>query len=221
LACVLVLLFLFFIKRNKNLDEITYNDAQFYDEKNLSPKDYFIDRPKNSQKIELETSNNEHGECVNSSRELNDEIKKNQHDNKTNNILILKQNSNQTHEESPDIQCNNYINKDEVSNKVVKMDKDVYKKATYRDYLKIKKEIMFEYDKRNFKKYIRDEFVQSHSIVKLFLKHSLLEPTYIAAIKLVLKINFIFGLNTLALSDSYIEQRAQDPSRVFKILISE
>jgi hypothetical protein len=89
-----------------------------------------------------------------------------------------------------------------------------YKWITYHDYKTVVSERLFSYDNRRYLKYVKDELVQHHSLVKVILKRSLVEPYYIVTAKFLFKINIICFLNAICLIDSLIENRASNPSRV-------
>jgi hypothetical protein len=89
-----------------------------------------------------------------------------------------------------------------------------YKYVTYHDYLKIPNSVLFTYDLRSIGKYIIDELVHYHSVIKLVLMDSIISPKLINYIKLTFRINMIFAINAFAFTDNLIEQRANDPSRV-------
>jgi hypothetical protein len=85
-----------------------------------------------------------------------------------------------------------------------------YKGVTYQDYSKVKGEALLQYDLRDFRKFVKDDILRNHSILKLFLKNSYLDPGLISLLKLYYRFNLIFTFNTFTLTDLLIEQRAEN-----------
>jgi hypothetical protein len=168
----------------------------------MDPKIYFSNLSDRSKKTDPEPHNADNN--LNSSRELKLEAP-------TDNVLVLVENKKITPDNIIDITTEN---KQKHSREAVNdfMTKKDYI-PTYHDYLKLKENSAY-YDKRTFIRYFFDEIIQNHSLVKLIFKHSILDPSLLSVIKLFFRLNLIFALNVLGFSESLIEQRASDQSRV-------
>jgi hypothetical protein len=89
-----------------------------------------------------------------------------------------------------------------------------YKRVTYQDYSKVKREVLLQYDLRDFRKFVKDDLIRNHSILKLLLKNSYLDPVRLNLLKLYYRFNLIFAFNAFTLTDLLIEQRANNIDRV-------
>jgi hypothetical protein len=225
-----VAVFLVF-KNKKDYQSITYYDGCFF-EKNTDAEYYFVKRLLTNTPIARESNvglKKESNNDPNTTRELNNnEIEmaneeNNEHKEKQDNIIVLKENDMQQEKlENEIIVNNNFLNKtvDKVpsEHEIVAQQNDTelrYRGITYHDYAQLAI-INNHYDKRAFPRYVKDELIQNHSILRLVMKRSLVEPYYVNIVKLILKINLIFGANAICFIDSYIDSRADNPSRVTK-----
>jgi hypothetical protein len=229
-----LVLFFLFLKR-WNLDAITYNDGFFYD-KEIDPNFYFIERLNQKTEPTPEVNRVDKKES-DTSRVLKNAVSPSTERKNEENVLVLKENlegENMPPPNNPnDIKLhNNFLNRtdetqsnnDEIVRNEDNQNKNDnpqavfnYKKVTYNDYLLLYPTELFDYDKRKFGKYFWDELVQYHSIIRIIFKRSLLEPSYVISLKVTFKINLIFALNAISLTDDMIENRANDPSRVIFI----
>jgi hypothetical protein len=116
------------------------------------------------------------------------------------NVIILRENIVDSMEKGKDAMNNNNVNDKQVP-------RFEYKGITYLDYTKIPKAHLYTYDTRNFTKYLVDELVQNHSIIKLIFKDSICDPRIISFIRLFTKINNVFGLSAITFTDNLIEAR--------------
>jgi hypothetical protein len=217
---LLPLLIYFLLRKKRNIEAITYNDGCFY--QGVDPEYYFVLRlgdgginlkdMKPSEKVV---------ENLNSSRPLNNAAEKT--DFGKTDILALAENPTTT---DPNyVMNNNFINKtmsfhedgkEKVATESAAQEyKNLtkYNKVTSADYLHLEADDA-HYDKRTFNKYVVDELMQSHNIIKLIFKRSLLEPAPLLALKLMLNITVTMGVNALLTSDASIEERAASSNRV-------
>jgi hypothetical protein len=239
-AYILVPLLLFFLFRRKfNIEAITYNDGMFY-EQDIDPEFYFVERV-NQQNVTSNTDKaSENRKIVDpqikkesdSSRvlkggDIGTERKG------EDNVLVLRDNEVvdgvQDRDHAPPmpksdsvIVRNNFIEQEEIKGKSPTLDNEAtesnrdfkHKGVTYHDYRKLHPGELFNYDKRSFCKYFTDELILYHSMVKVILKRSLIEPPYICSLKATLKTNLIFFLNAITLTDDLIQLRAMSDDRV-------
>jgi hypothetical protein len=193
-------------KKKLNIDKITFHDGCFYEE-GEDLDEYF------SKRVEQPKVHQCEGNNLNSSRNLkSDNDNGPQKDTQAENVLILTANANKSKQDQNEVDLNNVNTNDKESGHP---DTVIYKKITYNDYSKIPPNKLVEYDKRGFVKYIKDELIHNHCIIKVFLKHSLIDTRLYASLQLILKVNLIFGLNALAITDNMIEARAMNPFRVY------
>jgi hypothetical protein len=76
---------------------------------------------------------------------------------------------------------------------------------TLHDYEQLRPEDAILYDTRSFCKYYIDEVIQHHSLVSLFLKQSILDPSYMRVFKFVIICHYIYGFNAIFCTDDYID----------------
>jgi hypothetical protein len=204
-------------KKKLNIDKITYNDGLFYNDKN--PDGYFLEKIYSENTVQSNSKREiTFNDGPNSSRQLNNEKKVD--------FMILNDNvvgcSADKQVTTEVVMTNNFMNVD--ATKVVNSGdaaNNKFVKVTYNDYLKLlSNNQIFQYDLRPFKQFVNEELIQHHCIVKLFSKHSMLDPFIISFGRLLLKINIIFVINALALSDSLIEERARNSNRVIKFIFN-
>jgi hypothetical protein len=213
----------FVIIRKSKIQRTTYSDGLFY-KPNIDINYYFIKRldlkpekeEDDNEKDENDITNNE--EAANTSKELNVETQEKRAD--QNNVLTLAENK-RTKLENNGI-TDNCVIENNIENIQTNVSIDTqYKYVTYLDYSKIPKDVLFSYDKRAFLKYVGDELVQHHSLMKIFIKDSILDPGVISLLKLLFRINLIFSINAFTLTDDFIERRAYDITRVSLIITIE
>jgi hypothetical protein len=191
-----------------NIEKITFHDGSFYEE-GLELDMYF------QKRIELtdvkKSAKVNDIDNLNSTRNLKAVDVK---DIKTNeNILILGENKTKDNKEiDKDVLTTiTPCKQNNVENPVI----TEYKTITYKDYQKIPPQKLLKYDKRNLIRYFKDELIHNNCIVKLFTKHSLIDTRVISTLKLLFKVNVIFGLNALSITDSMIESRSLSATRVY------
>jgi hypothetical protein len=181
------------IKKSNKLENVTYCDGYFY-EGDIDPDYYFVKRflpeAKDNDK------DNVIPEDMNSSRQL-----------KGAKGIILVLADNISKENKPDIQLETVTQEDTCKTEKCQNAKSLYKYITYHDYDRISKRKLFICDQRSVFKYITDELIQQHSMIKIFLKDSLIDPRPISFLKLIYRVNLIFVLNALAYTDNLIEKR--------------
>jgi hypothetical protein len=213
------------LTKKDKMERITYHDAVFCEDR-IDLDFYFLERmglkSNSTEGKNVGTSENVNSSrCLKSEQELAGEVKPTNND-----ILVLGVNRVESENKVNDIVLNNqFVNSqderskdnDTQSNKT----NTVYKYITYHDYLKIPKSKLFTYDLRPTNKFISDELSQHHSVIKLILKDSLVEPRFISYLKLVYRLNLIFAINAFALTDNLIEKRASNPDRVTIYIILE
>jgi hypothetical protein len=203
------------ILRKNRIDEVTYNDACFY-KPDMDINYYFLKRLGMSDKRVVNANKDKtvtiNEGNLNSSRGL--KATEVNGDTKFNKVMILTENVFDKVDEHNEI--NNIITvKGKETEDNVEQKADIgYKYITYHDYLQINVSDYLDYDTRSIGKYLGDELIHHHSLIKLLMKDSILDSKVIAYLKFVFKINFIFALNAMAFSDNLIEQRASDPFRV-------
>jgi hypothetical protein len=216
----------FLIFRNKkDYQSITFHDGCFYN-KNIDPEYYFTKRQFN--RVTVRESNaglNKEENCdPNTTRTLNGDVEMTHANNgkeKADIVVLRENNLKQDQVDNDIIVNNNYLNKTVENSPVEKelaaqqqVDVDLkYKDITYHDYTKLPA-LYNHLDQRVFSKYVKDELIQNHSVLRIIMKRSLLEPYYVNIAKLILKVNLIFGANAFCFADNFIDNRANNPSRV-------
>jgi hypothetical protein len=100
-----------------------------------------------------------------------------------------------------------------------KINLDLMREITLKDYEILTLEEAFLYNNRTFIKYLLDGLVSKHQFVSLFTKFSLLDSIYCRIGCLILDISLIFGINAMLYTDYYIEQHAISESKVIKKII--
>jgi hypothetical protein len=214
LVLLFVLLFPLVIRLKNNLKRIIYNDGCFYN-RDIDPEFYFFKRlgivrpPKIVQEEDDDAdSDDDDGPTepnLNSSRDLKQEVPQKDE------VLVLVDNKFINKDTGRD--CDAPVNDFKVvlaKSEVTKGDEIV----TYNDYFMLRSYSYFDYDLRGFRKYLKDELCYNHSIVKLFVKDSIIDPRHISFIKLVFRMNLTISLNAFTFMDNYIEERAANPIRV-------
>jgi hypothetical protein len=199
-------------RRCNDIEKITFHDGSFF-ENGLELDMYFLKRVgltdvKGSVKVN-DMDN------LNSTRNLKTDTGK---DIKTNeNVLILGENKSKDNKDVGKNILATITPCEDMENPV----KTKYKSITYNDYQKIPPQKLLKYDKRDLIRYFKDELIHNNCIVKLFTKHSLIDTRVISTFKLLFKINLIFGLNALSITDSMIESRSLSATRVYTYVIIE
>jgi hypothetical protein len=86
-------------------------------------------------------------------------------------------------------------------------------KVTLHDYksLKVKD---FQYDKRSFLVYLRDELIVHHRLLSIVFKRSLISPIYLRLNKLIFELSMTFALSAMLFNDTLIDNRAEDSQNV-------
>jgi hypothetical protein len=201
---------LWLTNKKLNIDRVTFQDGCFYEEGG-DLDDYFVKRVDTGNKVVQQgVSNNDN---LNSTRNLKNDIDYSpQRDTQVDNIMILTINANNKEKNEPVQDDPTKITSDSLE--TIK-----YKKITYNDYSKIPADRLVEYDKRSLIRYLNDELIHNHCVLKIFLKHSLLDTRLYTSLQLILKINLMFGLNALAITDNMIEARSVNPLRVYSPII--
>jgi hypothetical protein len=205
---VCLLAFVYFLnKRPVDIEKITFHDGCFYEDE-LDLDLYFLNRMQLSDvKGSIKVNENDN---LNSTRNLKADDGKDVKIDKD--VIILGENK-----------CNDNTKtcKDKVAI-TPREQKDIgnlvmteYKTITYNDYQKIPPQKLLKYDKRDLVRYFKDELIHNNCIVKLFMKHSLIDSRVLSTLKLLFKVNLIFGLNALSITDSMIENRSLSASRVY------
>jgi hypothetical protein len=198
------------VRRVNKIDKVAYSDGCFYNT-GIDPTYYFIDRLLKGSKDggDVITQNDEN---LNTSRYLKPQVDA-KPVNANENVLVLVENK------AVDIGIAEQNKND--SNKVLKQNnkhldkKDHYDFITYNDYTLIEKKFYFSYDLRNSSKYIEDELTLHHSVLKLFMKDSIIEPRLISFLQLIYRVNLVCLLNTITFTDNLIEMNANNPYRVY------
>jgi hypothetical protein len=221
-------LLVYLLVRKINIEKATYYDGCFYNI-NIDIDYYFLERlgrkvPQDIQKNELTTNEAN----LNSSRGL----KVNTEINKEGDILVLAENNTNVQgrpSQEVVLQNNNNLTVDMPNTRrksiTVKTggNRNInteYKSITNQDYQMIPKHALLQYDLRGYGKYVADELIEHHSVVKLILKNSFLDSKIISWLKLFYRINLVFGLNAFAFTDNLIEKRATYATRVNNYLLT-
>jgi hypothetical protein len=194
------------VRRSNKLDKVTYSDCWFYSEV-IDIKYYFLERfglkPK---EVEDHVPTNEDG-GVNSSRILKAQTEATNTGN--NDLLVLADNVKKEIKRDIDLPNKGYIVNTGSGLKSSQMNTNEIGVSvsfiTYCDYLKLPKGGYYNYDLRSINRYIRDELIQHHSVIKLIFKDSLIDPRYLSFLKLVFRINLILTFNALTYTDNLIE----------------
>jgi hypothetical protein len=228
--------FLMFRKK-KDIKGITFHDGCFYS-KDLNANWYFVQRMinpnapivrDNGGSDEVKDNNNNNNNIdPNTTRTLNEgEVEMTtpaQEEAKEKHVIVLNENKLEHRKSEVEIIVNNnFLNKTSDKNpddkELTATKKTVtqmkFKGVTYIDYSKLTI-LNNEHDKRGFSSYMKDELIHNHSIVRIILKRSLIEPYYVNVVKLILKINLVFAANAACFTDNYIDDRANNPSRVIQ-----
>ncbi len=79
--------------------------------------------------------------------------------------------------------------------------------APYADLAKLTIEEQIKYDKRTFKEYFIDNVYHMHSIAVTFMTPLLIPPSIIRLIDFFTRVSFLFSLNALVYTDTYIEKQ--------------
>jgi hypothetical protein len=128
-----------------------------------------------------------------------------------NNKLQLKDNMNPDDAVDPKI-FNNYQRNSLISNNqkprdIIKTIEKNYKQYSITipdlDYLHHNERL--KYDKRDFKKYLKDDLIKTHSLFSMLCKYSITDPIGIRTSKIIFMFSFIFGYNALLYNDDYID----------------
>jgi hypothetical protein len=86
---------------------------------------------------------------------------------------------------------------------------------TLNDYDRLKAKEAVYFDRRSFMKYFRDEMIRNHSLLGVFIKFSIVNPSYIRVFKLFVMFNMIYGFNAIVYTDDYIDLLAENQTVKF------
>jgi hypothetical protein len=171
----------------------------------MDPDKYFLNRNKKTD-LEPQIVDNK----LNSSRVIKHDLPTQRTDNE---ILFLVDNKKPQNNDIIDTTTENQ--QKDLSRPIEELE-NISKKTTYSDYIRLNHKFA-QYDKRSLNQYFFDDLIQNHSLIKLIFKHSILDPNWLSTAKLFFRLNIIFAINAFALSNSLIEERASNPSRVSKL----
>jgi hypothetical protein len=213
------------LRKTNNIEKVTYHDGWFY-QPPMDLDHYFFERLGMSKEKAADKELNNGGLNVNSSRCLKVESEPDRRPDE--NIIVLVDNINKESADKEDsitkrngkTEENIQHNQNIVYNSGSVIDMK-YKYITYQDYLNIPSRERLQYDLRDFRKYVGDELIRNHSVIKLFTKDSLLDPISISFIKLIYKVNLVFGINAMVYSDSIIDRIAYYNSKVLLFITLE
>jgi hypothetical protein len=102
----------------------------------------------------------------------------------------------------------NTIDKDKESNNQSEEDNkavDLNLPVTLKDYAFITEGERLKYDRRTFLEYIKDEIMTSHTLMSLFIKHSITDPLLMRCIKLSFMLNMMISFNAFFYTDEVID----------------
>jgi hypothetical protein len=197
----------------KNLNNIIYNDNRRFSPKHITAEEYFQG---STEKADAK------GDTVNFDKETSRELKEVEPKNE---VMNLKENGIQEisyTKVTPSIQTNNFIGNEKdmktditLCNKVAINQNE--KIITVLDYDALDPKDLLIYDKRTTFKFFKDSLMLNHSLLTLIFKKSLKEPPFLMLLKLVFTLSMQFGLNAMFITDSVIDARADDPSKVLFI----
>jgi hypothetical protein len=208
----------------KNLNKYIYNDCLVYDRTTYYVEDYFNREPNrqinhhypmdqfnnfNQSKVtDKEDSNEIKGDPLNIKRfdnapEANDKQ------------YIMKLRDNSVMSKSV-VAKNNYLDntldKDKESNHQSEEDNkavDLNLPITLKDYAFITEGERLKYDRRTFVEYIKDEIMTSHTLMSLFIKHSITDALLLRCIKLSFMLNMILSFNAFFYTDEVIDMNRE------------
>jgi hypothetical protein len=200
------------VRKRNNIEKVTYHDGWFY-EPPMDLNNYFFKRLGVSKEKAADKEINKKELEMNTSRGLKVESEPNR--SPDDNIMVLVDNIGKGSADGENTIAKSKIKP--VEN--IQHGLDIVHNGgntnnmkcdfiTYQDFSNIPSTQRFEYDMRDFKKYVGDELIQHHSVFKLFVKDSFVDPTWLSFIKLVYKINLVFGINAMVYSDYIIDRRA-------------
>jgi hypothetical protein len=163
------------------------------------------------QKLKLKENNYDEVDDVDLNKSLSDqnvnkieEKDKNNKDNMDNidNIILnnnyIENNESETKKGSPETSCKS----------------DIKVKITIPDYNSLTMLESIKFDKRSFKGYLIDNTITHHRILGLIFIKSLFNPLFIRVNELIFEISLTFAISALLFTDTYIDERANDPYKV-------
>jgi hypothetical protein len=215
LGTVLAGVFFYYNNKNlkKNLNNIIYNDNRRFCPKQITAEEYFGG---STEKAEAK------GDVINFEKETSRELKEVE---PGNDVMNLKENGVQEisyTKITPSIQTNNFVgNEKDMKTDITLCNKVAINQSekiiTIMDYDALDPKDLLTYDKRTTFKFFKDSLMLNHSLFTLIFKKSLREPPFIMLLKLVFTLSMQFGLNAMLITDSVIDARADDPSKVLFI----